>query len=194
MPMNFRQIKAIENANKGRILKVCPTADENSGIYIMKRIDEQGFKFCYVGQAKHLLTRLSQHLSGYQHIDLSLKKHGLYDEIKNPFGWQIGCIWCNVIELDKEEQRYIKLYANAGYQMRNATSGSQGEGKKVLDNGKPTKGYMQGLAKGYLNARKDIAHLFDFHLTVATKKEPPTKNQEKALQKFNDFLDWENKA
>lgn len=84
--MNFRQIKAIEKANKERILKVCPSVPESSGIYILTR-EEAGFRYAYVGQAKHLLTRLAQHLSGYQHIDLSIKKHGLWSE-NNPSGWK----------------------------------------------------------------------------------------------------------
>jgi hypothetical protein len=44
-----------------------------------------------------------------------------------------------------------------------------------------------------MNARKDIAHLFKLHLDYTTKRQPPTVNQQKALQKFEDFLDWENK-
>ena len=80
-----------------------------------------------------------------------------------------------------------------GWQVYNHTSGSQGEGKKALDNQKATKGYLQGLANGYMNARKDIAHLFKLHLDYTAKRNPPTVNQQKALQKFADFLDWENK-
>ena len=76
LSMNYRQIKAIEQKNKQRILAVCSNVTETSGIYILIR-EENGFKYAYVGQAKHLLTRLAQHLSGYQHIDLSIKKHGL---------------------------------------------------------------------------------------------------------------------
>ena len=41
-------------------------------------MDEEGIKYAYIGQAKHILTRLAQHLTGYQHIDLSIRKHGLY--------------------------------------------------------------------------------------------------------------------
>lgn len=39
----------------------------------MVRTDENGFRYAYIGQAVHILTRLAQHLVGYQHIDLSLK-------------------------------------------------------------------------------------------------------------------------
>lgn len=74
--MNYRQIKAIEQKNKKRILAVNPETDEGSGIYFLTRTDENGIRYAYIGQAKHLLTRLSQHLSGYQHIDLSLKNMG----------------------------------------------------------------------------------------------------------------------
>jgi hypothetical protein len=48
------------------------------------------------------------------------------------------------------------------------------------------------LNNGYERARKEIAHLFDLHLDYTTKKQPPSKLQEKALQKFKDFLEGEN--
>ena len=68
----FKKAKAIEKKNKERLLKVNPKLNEDSGIYFLTRIDENGFKYAYIGQAVHLITRLSQHLVGYQHIDLSL--------------------------------------------------------------------------------------------------------------------------
>ena len=74
MANNFRQAKAIESKNKKRLLAINPKLNEQSGIYFLTRVDEDGFKYAYVGQAKHILTRLAQHLVGYQHIDLSLKK------------------------------------------------------------------------------------------------------------------------
>ena len=189
--MNFKQIKAIEQANKRRILAVNPEVPERSGIYFLLR-EENGFRYGYIGQAKRLLTRLAQHLKGYQHIDLSIKKHGLYGE-DNPTGYKVHFLEFPESELNEQEQKYIKMYADKGFQMRNATSGSQGEGKKSLDNQKATKGYLQGLANGYMNARKDIEHLFKLHLDYTTKRQPPTVNQQKALKKFADFLDWENK-
>ena len=184
--MNYRQIKAIEKANKERILKVCPNVPDTSGIYFLTR-EENGFKFAYVGQAKHLLTRLAQHLTGYQHIDLSIKKHKLWSE-KNPYGWKVSFIECQEQYLDEQEQSHIKAYANMGYQLRNKTSGSQGEGKKDIADD-PTKGYLEGLRNGYKKAQKEIAHLFDLHLKCETKKEPPTKLQIKAMEKFENFID-----
>ena len=185
--MNYRQIKAIEQKNKQRILKVC-NVPETSGIYILTRFDD-GFKYAYIGQAKHLLTRLAQHLSGYQHIDLSLKKHGLCNE-ENPTGWRIKWITIPEARLDEAEQEYIKRYANEGYQLRNKTSGSQGECKHSLDNQKAPKGYYDGLQQGYKNAQKFVANLFDKHLNYSKKSEKANKNQDKALEKFAEFLNW----
>jgi hypothetical protein len=185
--MNYRQIKDIEQKNKERILKVCDVP-EISGIYILTRY-EDGFKYAYVGQAKHLLTRLAQHLSGYQHIDLSLKKHGLYST-ENPNGWHISWLPFHENVLDEYEQKIIKRYANDGFQLRNKTSGSQGEGKRGLGNQKASKGYYDGLQQGYKNAQKFVSNLFDKHLNYSKKSEKPNKNQEKALEKFESFLNW----
>ena len=187
--MNLRQIKAIEAENKKRILAVCPDCPNTSGIYFMLR-EEDGFKYAYIGQAKHLLTRLAQHLSGYQHIDLSIKKHGLWSE-DNPTGYKVHCLQFPESQLDDKEQHFIKAYANAGWQMRNATSGSQGKGKKSLDNQRPARGYFDGVEQGEKNARRLIADLFSKHLTVSTKRTPPTVNQQKALEKFKKFCDWD---
>ena len=186
--MNFRQIKAIEKANRERILKTCPGVQDVCGIYIFVR-EEDGFKYAYVGQARKLLTRLAGHLKGYQHIDLSIRKHGLYSE-ENPTGWYIFCHRCDFDELDELERRYVLEYANKGYQLRNKTTGSQGEGKKDIADA-PTKGYLEGLHNGYKKAQKEIARLFDLHLKCETKKEPPTKLQIKALEKFNNFINVE---
>ena len=85
--MEYRQLKAIEQSNKRKLLQAFPYLTDESGIYVLTR-GENGFKYAYVGQAKNILTRLAQHLVGYQHIDLSLKKHGLFSK-ENPTGWEI---------------------------------------------------------------------------------------------------------
>lgn len=186
MPMDVRKIKEIEYANKRLILQVCPNVPDRSGIYFLLR-EENGFRFGYIGQSKHLLTRLAQHLRGYQHIDLSIKKHGLYSE-ENPHGYKVFFKEFPVSALDEMEQKYIKQYANAGYQMRNKTSGSQDEGKQGIASNKQSKGYYDGLEQGKKKSREFVADLFNKHLVVTTKKQPPTKLQEKALQKFKDFI------
>lgn len=189
MAVNYRQIKAIEQKNKQRILAVNPNVTDVSGIYILFR-EEDGFKFAYVGQAMRLWTRLAQHLSGYQHIDLSIKKHGLYSK-DNPCGWQIWFTECPINELDAMEQKWIRNCADRGYQLRNKTTGSQGVGKKGLDDQKAPKGYHDGLKQGYKNAQKYVRNLFDKHLNYSKKSEKPNKNQEKALEKFKEFLEVE---
>lgn len=184
--INFRQIYAIEQKNKERILKVCPNANENSGIYILTR-EENGLKYAYIGQAKNILTRLAGHLKGYQHIDISIKKHGFYDN-DNLTGWKIDFIECP--NLDEEEQRLIPYYANLGYQLRNKTAGGQSIGKVVIDEIRAKKGYQNGLKQGYMNAQKKIAKLFDKNLRFEINGKIG-KNKEKAFEKFKIFLKGE---
>lgn len=184
---NYRQIYAIKKKNEQRILSVCPDCPNTSGIYFLLREDD-GFKYAYIGQAKHLLDRLASHLSGYQHIDLSIKKHGFWNE-ENHTGYKVHFLQFPENQLDEKEQYFIKKYANAGWQMRNETTGSQGKGKKALGDAKTPKGYYDGIDQGEKNARKMVAHLFKLHLDYVPKKNPPTKNQQKAMQKFEDFLD-----
>ena len=182
--MDYKQIKAIEKANKERIKKVCPNVTEESGIYILTRF-ENNFKYCYVGQAKRILTRLAQHLSGYQHIDLSLKKHGLYSQ-ENKTGWEVDFVECSILKLDRLEQKLIEAYANSGYQMRNKTSGGQGQGKEQIADFKEPKGYRDGLKQGYLNAQRDIAKWckwFDI------KYDANKVNACKAYAKFKEFIE-----
>lgn len=186
---NYKQVYAIKATNEKRILKYNPNVPKRSGIYFLLR-EENGFRYGYVGQAQNLLSRLADHLRGFQHIDLSIRKHGLYTA-ENPTGYKIHFLEFPVEELDEKEQYYIKKYANAGYQMRNATAGGQGEGKAGLDKNRPPKNYYDGLEQGKKNTRKFIKHLFDLHLDYMPKKQPPTKLQEKAMQKFKDFLEME---
>ena len=184
--MNYAQVKAIEKKNKERILRVCPQANENSGIYVLTRV-ENNIKYGYVGQAQHILTRLAQHLSGYQHIDLSIKKHGFYNEGKLN-GYHIVIMNYNENVLNEAERHWIEVYANRGFQMRNKTLGGQDEGKKGLDvDHKQSKGYYDGLKQGYLNARREISKLFKTYLIVQINGTDGVRKQ-KALNKFNEFI------
>ena len=187
--MDIRKIKAIEQRNKHRILAHFPEITDQCGIYIMTR-EEDGFKYAYVGQAQRLLSRIVDHLNGYQHIDLSIKKHGLRSE-KNPTGWRIRSCVCKKSELDNMEKKYIHLCANTGYQMRNKTSGGQGKGKIGIADNRPSKGYHDGLRQGYLNASRDVGKLFEKNLIFTFQGEKTNKNKEKAMAKFNEFLKGE---
>lgn len=188
---NYAQVKAIEKKNKQRFLEVNSDLNEQSGIYFLTREDENGFKFAYIGQTRHILTRLAQHLVGYQHIDLSMKKHGLYSE-ENPTGWRVNFKNYPVEELDEKEQFYILKYAQYGYQLRNKTSGSQGVGKAQIDEYRPQKGYRDGIRQGKITLARELKHIIDKHLTVALREDKQNnKVSQQAFEKFNTLLDEE---
>lgn len=186
---NIAKAKAIEKKNKERLLEVNPNIDEKSGIYFLTRVDENEIKFGYIGQAKHLLTRLAQHLVGYQHIDLSLKKHGLYSG-ENPYGWKVNFIHYSEIILDEMERKWIKEYALKGYQLRNKTAGGQDEGKSQINEYRPVKGYRDGIQQGKKMLARELRHIIDKHLVVSLKPEKSAnKVSQNALEKFNYLLD-----
>jgi hypothetical protein len=184
--MNYRQIYAQKAERERRIKAVAPTINHNSGIYVFYRTDENGFRFAYVGQALHLVERCASHLAEYDHIGLSLKKRGLYS-VANPYGWKLTFYECTPGELDEEERKTIKKYGS-GIQLYNTTLGGQSD-KSNLREGKSTKGYHDGLKQGEENARKFVANLFNKHLDYTPKSGKPNKNQEKAMQKFKEFLE-----
>lgn len=189
MKSNIQKVKAIESQNKRKILSVNQNVDESSGIYFLTRADDNGIQYAYIGQAKHLLTRLAQHLSGYQHIDLSLKKHGMFSE-GNVYGWKINFLHYPEDELDEHEQFWIKRYAKNGYQLRNKTAGGQGEGKKQISEYRPAKGYYDGITQGKKTLARELSHIMEKHLAVELKPEKRgNKVSEKQLEKFNRLLD-----
>ncbi len=182
----YRRIIAITEANRKRWLKVNSALTENSGIYFIYR-QEDGIKYGYVGQAKHILTRLAEHLMSYLlHIEISLKKHGLYSA-DNECGYKVVAVECEETELNEKEREYIQKAAQLGYQLRNKTLGGQDKGKKGINENKPTKGYRDGLAQGYKNARREISKLFEKNLLVSINGKI-TANKEKALAKFQEFI------
>lgn len=192
---NMRQIKAIEKANRERLLKVNPKLNDKPGIYFLLR-QENGFKFAYIGQARtSVMQRLCSHMTGYQqHIDLSLKRHGLYSE-DNPTGWRVEFLNFPPERLDELEKTYIKQYADAGYQLRNVSVGGQGSERDSGQIGerKPAKGYMQGVQHGKAVLARELSHIVDTHLTVDLKPEKQNnKVSRKAFEKFKDLLDESN--
>lgn len=193
---NLSKAKAIEKANKKRLLAVNPKLNDGGGIYFLTREDEYGFKYAYIGQSKAsagILTRLSQHMVGYkQHIDLSIRKHGLYSE-ENLCGWKVGCINFKDNELDEKEQYYIKQYADAGYQLRNVSLGGQGEGRNMINETKSAKGYRDGILQGKRTLARELSQIISKHLTVRLKEEKQgNKVSQKQLEKFNQLLDEKN--
>lgn len=181
---NYRKAMDIEAKNKKRILEINPHVDDGSGIYFLTRMDEDGIRYAYIGQAKHLLTRLAQHLSGYQHIDLSLRKHGLYTT-DNIYGWKIGFLHYPVDKLDKWEQYWIKCYADKGYQLRNKTAGGQGEGKKQIDDYRPSKGYRDGIEQGKRMLARELLSIAEKHLKIDLREDKRgNKISQRQYEKF----------
>ena len=182
---NIRRAKAKEQEFKKQWLNICPSLNDKSGIYVMTR-EEDGFKYAYVGQAKHILTRLAQHLAGYdQHIDKSLKKHKLYSK-DNICGWKVQFKNFPENELDEKERFYMLSYANMGYQLRNKTSGGQDNEKFGINENKESKGYFDGIKQGKKKLSQDLLYIIDKHLIISLKKD--TKISQNALEKFYRIL------
>ena len=181
---NYRKAMAIEAKNKKRILEINPHVDDGSGIYFLTRMDEGGIRYAYIGQAKHLLKRLAQHLSGYQHIDLSMRKHGLYTT-DNIYGWKVGFLHFPAEQLDEMEQKYIRQYAQSGYQLRNKTAGGQGDGKKQIDDYRPAKGYRDGIEQGKRMLARELLYIAEKHLKIDLRDDKRgNKISQKQYEKF----------
>ena len=187
----YRQIKAIESTNRKRLLTVNPKLNDNSGIYILARMDENGIKYAYIGQAKHILQRLCSHLTGYQqHIDLSIRKHGLHSS-ENPYGWRVDFVNCDECELDDNEKNYIRSYASMGYQLRNVSLGGQGENRSSgqIGDRKPSKGYRDGIQQGRKNLARELANIADKHLVITLKPEKQNNAvSQRQFEKFQELL------
>ena len=188
----LRQAKAIESENRKRLLKINPKLNDRSGIYFLLREDENGFKYAYIGQAKSVLQRLASHLVGYeQHIDLSLRKHKLYDKEKNPCGWRVEFLNFPESQLDEKEKYYIKLYADNGYQLRNVSLGGQGENRASGSIGerKAPKGYLQGIQQGKKVLARELSNIAEKHLKIELRADKANnKVSQKQYEKFMDLL------
>ena len=189
---NIAKAKAIENQNKKRLLAVNPKLNERSGIYFLLRTDENGFRFGYIGQAKNITQRLCGHLAGYQqHIDKSLKAHGLYSE-DNPYGWRVEFLNFPESQLDEKEKYYIKLYADKGYQLRNVSVGGQGSERDSGQIGerKPPKGYRDGIKQGKINLARELSSIAEKHLKIEIREDK--KNNKVSQKQFEKFMELMN--
>lgn len=190
---NIAKAKAIEKQNRERLLKVNPKLDDESGIYFLTRTDEDNISYFYIGQAVHILTRLAQHLVGYQHIDLSIKKRGLYSD-DNPYGWKVNFMHYPKDELDKWEQYWILEYAKRGYQCRyNKTGGGQGEGKEKINEFRPAKGYRDGIKQGKINLARELSSIAEKHLKIEIREDKRNnKVSQKQFEKFKELMNEDN--
>lgn len=190
----LRKAKAIEQKNRGRLLKLNPELDDRSGIYFLTRVDENNIRYFYIGQALHVMQRMCSHMVGYQHIDLSIKKRGLYSE-DNPYGWQVNFIHYPEPELDQWEQYWILEYTKKGYQCRyNKTAGGQGEGKEKINEYRPSKGYRDGIQQGRKTMARELSSIAEKHLKIALRDDKQgNKVSQKQFEKFKELLE-EGKA
>ena len=180
--------KAVEKQNKKRLLAINPKLNDRSGIYFLLRTDENGFRFAYLGQAKNITQRLCGHLAGYQqHIDRSLKAHGLYSE-DNPYGWRVEFLNFPISELDEKEKYYIKLYADKGYQLRNVSVGGQGSERDSGQIGerKPPKGYRDGIKQGKKSLARELSSIAEKHLKIEIREDK--KNNKVSQKQFEKFM------
>ena len=190
----LRKAKAIEQKNRGRLLKLNSELDDRSGIYFLTRVDENNIRYFYIGQALHVMQRMCSHMVGYQHIDLSIKKRGLYSE-DNPYGWQVNFIHYPEPELDQWEQYWILEYTKKGYQCRyNKTAGGQGEGKEKINEYRPSKGYRDGIQQGRKTMARELSSIAEKHLKIALRDDKQgNKVSQKQFEKFKELLE-EGKA
>lgn len=183
---NIAQIKAIEKKNRERLLKVNPNLNDRSGIYFLTRTDENDISYFYIGQAVNIIQRMCGHLTGYQHIDLSVKKRGFYSE-ENPYGWKINFINYPKSDLDKMEQYWILEYTKKGYQCRyNKTAGGQGEGKEKINEFKPSRGYRDGLKQGEKNLARELLSIAEKHLKIEIREDK--KHNKISKRQYEKFM------
>lgn len=186
---NYKKIYAMKTERENRIKKICPNIPYSSGIYVFYRTDEANIRRAYCGQAVNLCERCAAHLAEYDHIALSLKKHGFYSA-DNPYGWKLQFKTCSKNELDEREVATIKQFADAGFQMYNVTAGGQSAGKLVTGQYKPPKTYREGVQIGRKNMARELSHIIDTHLTVSLKQEKQNnKVSQRAFEKFNELLE-----
>lgn len=185
--MNYKKIFAIKESIRKRILKICPDMKNESGIYIWHRVDENGYGRFYCGQAKHLVDRSIQHFQAYnEHLYRSIRKHGLKAENK-PYGWELDYFYCPLEELNEKETATIKEWLAKGMIPYNITGGSQGVGKVDINERKASKGYYDGLKKGYDDCKKYVKELFGKYLDFEIKGESG-KIKERKKEEFTKFL------
>lgn len=189
---NYKQIYAMKAKREKQIKAICPGIPYISGIYVFYRVDEAGIRRAYCGQAVSLCERCASHLAEYDHIALSLKKHG-FRSTENPYGWALKFKVYPKSKLDEEEVATIKALADEGYQMYNVTAGSQGVGKKVVGQYKPPKTYHQGIQQGKKSLARELSGIAEKHLVIGLKPEKHgNKVSERQLEKFMNLINEDN--
>lgn len=188
MSINYKKVFAMKAEREKKIKSICPTIPCTSGIYAFYRSDEAGIRRSYVGQAVNLLERCASHLSEYDHIALSLKKHGFYSD-ENPYGWKLTYKTCSKSEMDDLEVSTIRQWADAGFQMYNVTAGSQGKGKQVTGQYKQPRTYSEGIQQGKKVLARELSNIAEKHLKIELRADKANnKVSQKQYEKFMELL------
>lgn len=185
---NYKQIFAKQKEAEKVVLKACPKMDNGSGIYFYTRVDlETNEKFAYIGLARNLIRRNSQHILGYQHIDISLRKRGFYSK-ENESGWKLNFLHFPENQLEEKERYYIEQYQKANVTLLNIESGGR-EGKSFINEKAPPKTYRDGLAQGEKNMLNKVKVFFDKYLDYVIK-DKPNKIKERKHKEFAELLNY----
>lgn len=190
---NYMALFSVQRDIENAILKACPEMKHASGIYFYTRDEfdvdyKEHKKFAYIGKSVDVLKRSVSHIQGYQPVDLSLRKRGFYDETNNPEGWKLNVLFYPESKLNEMESKYIDMYLKADYELLNIESGGT-NGKTMINDRKPAKGYMDGIKQGKKALARDLKDIIDKHLVVSIKKQ--SKISEKQFEKFNKLLETE---
>lgn len=176
---------AIERQNVKRILQICPRMQDRSGIYFFYRADEDGEVIArYIGKSEtSILKRCASHLQGVnQHLDLSIKAHGLYSE-DNPTGWRVMALeYCEPSMCNERERKHIQYCKKLFIDLYNVESGGA-KGKTDINERKPLKGYRKGVDCGMYKLSKELQTTLKY-LNVAPKDE-----NKRTIRMYNKFLD-----
>ena len=182
---NYKQIFAKQKQYEDIVKKACPSIDNKSGVYFYTRTDlVTGEKLAYIGLARNLLARCCQHMLGYQHIDISIRKRGLYSK-DNEGGWKLNCLHFPEHLIEEKERFYIEQYQKANVTLLNIEGGGR-QGKVDIAERKPTKTYTDGLKQGRKNAVREVKVFFEKYLDFSIRL-PSNKIKER---KYNEFKEW----
>ena len=94
-------------------------------------------------------------------------------------------------QLDEAEKKYIRLYADKGYQLRNVSLGGQGENRAngSIGERKAPKGYMQGMQQGKKVLARELSSIAEKHLKIELREDKANnKVSQKQYEKFMDLL------
>lgn len=186
MKPSYKQIFEKQKQYEDIVKKACPSIDNRSGVYFYTRTDlVTGEKLAYIGLARNLLARCCQHMLGYQHIDISIRKRGLYSK-ENEGGWKLNCLHFPEHLIEEKERFYIEQYQKANVTLLNIEGGGR-QGKVDIAERKPAKTYTDGKKFGRKKLANELKHIIDNYLIISLKKE--TKTSKKALEKFYNLLD-----